>query len=472
MTSASNTEYITNIKYCLENTSAEQDEDPFNETEDIHGLKYSTENSIKNPRDSMAERIKQSIIHSREELRKGYDGSQSFKCGDCSMNLSSKSSLSRHMKRKHNGPNKKMSLLPPTKYIEKNQDMIAEIKQSLIQTRKEFRQKRCDSNQSALARPEKSPNKANEKVYLSPQEILPNTAIFSPPTKPSDVYQDLHREPIQTQQPTNQQQKHQALYRCPMCEFSTTELKRLKLHKNLAHRDIVCSCCSYKTFSKADMRQHNKDNHMKVFCSECNFSARRRHGLYEHMNAVHNANGVRYPCTLCSYRATQKSSLNRHMKTVHMGLRYYCDICPFSATSPVTVKSHKLTVHEKYFFCKKCDFSTDEEALMQAHERTLHLDVGDFSKVVTAKFNFQTEVRHTCPECDYFSSNLADVEAHHTSAHHGRDKLLNAQFWEPLRKENFFYAECSYISTKESALESHKLAMHNAPKFPCYLGWK
>ena len=154
-----------------------------------------------------------------------------------------------------------------------------------------------------------------------------------------------------------------------------------------------------------------------------------------------------------------------------MGFRYYCDICPFSATTPVTVKSHKLTVHKKYYSCKKCDFSTDEEAVMQAHERTLHLDVGDFSKLVTAQFNFQTEVRHTCSKCDFFSSNLADVEAHKTRAHPSRgDNLLNAQFWEPLRMANYCCVECSYVSTKESAMESHILAVHSAPKFPCSLG--
>ena len=55
---------MPNIEYSLENTSAEQDKDLFYATEDLHGLKYSTESSIENPRESMEERMKQSIIHS------------------------------------------------------------------------------------------------------------------------------------------------------------------------------------------------------------------------------------------------------------------------------------------------------------------------------------------------------------------------------------------------------------------------
>ena len=84
---------------------------------------------------------------------------------------------------------------------------------------------------------------------------------------------------------------------------------------------------------------------MKYFCNQCDYSSSYIKNVKRHTEIAHE--GIGYPCELCDFSATRPSQLRTHKRSKHEEFRYSCDQCAYSASCLPYLKRHKESTHSK-----------------------------------------------------------------------------------------------------------------------------
>ena len=92
-------------------------------------------------------------------------------------------------------------------------------------------------------------------------------------------------------------------YKCPDCDFSTTNRPSVYTHKMSIHLKI------------------------KHTCEECGQEFTSKHAMNNHVDRVHKGIINHYSCEECEKVYREKSDLQRHVRIIHKGVRYSCQIC-------------------------------------------------------------------------------------------------------------------------------------------------
>ena len=137
--------------------------------------------------------------------------------------------------------------------------------------------------------------------------------------------------------------RHEKLFICDFCEYSTTKKGNLKVHK----------------------LRHAGDKPYK--CDLCDYAARQLAHLQNH-KLIHTGDKP-YKCDLCDYATTHSGNLKVHKRT-HVGEKpHKCDLCDYSATQRLSLEAHKSKhICEKPFKCNKLDYTARQLKHLQNHK--------------------------------------------------------------------------------------------------------
>ncbi|XP_050302102.1 zinc finger protein 616-like [Anthonomus grandis grandis] len=169
-----------------------------------------------------------------------------------------------------------------------------------------------------------------------------------------------------------QNEMKQSLFKCSMCNFSTSLRIKLNSHIKKCHSSsdresntpphqtsktsLNCKECSFKANSLFDLTAHNQKPHVTLFqCGLCSFLTLENVLFNKHINS-HTKNSV-VKCGKCCYRSTQ-SYLTAHLK-IHNNIgertedgKFKCDLCSHGSSSLSKLKIHRLS-HKTQAF-QKC----------------------------------------------------------------------------------------------------------------------
>ena len=160
--------------------------------------------------------------------------------------------------------------------------------------------------------------------------------------------------------------KDQKTCSCNYCSYSSDQIKELKIHKTVKHKE----------------------------CQECGITKPTMLSLLNHQESMHpDYKGILKveKCKSCDFISTRKT-LARHFLGVHekcMNVkRFSCAFCTYSAVVRAHLKIHKTIVHNQ---CQECGETHVSKRLLMEHQESLH---PDYSRSFKLK---------KCPNCDYIN---------------------------------------------------------------------
>ena len=134
-------------------------------------------------------------------------------------------------------------------------------------------------------------------------------------------------------------------YKCDVCNFETSSVKILNIHKRSEHINEIkskmkCDMCEFGASSRIDLERHNKSYHK---------------------------------CANCEFRTEKQTDLLKHKKNAH---KIKCSTCAFEAGTKEEVKKHSDGRHEsKIYQCDRCDYSSPHQGVLTIHVKNKHLGV-------------------------------------------------------------------------------------------------
>ena len=101
-------------------------------------------------------------------------------------------------------------------------------------------------------------------------------------------------------------------YKCDVCNFETSSVKILNIHKRSEHINAIksnmkCDMCEFGASSRIDLERHNKSYHK---CANCEFKTEKQTDLLKHKKNAH-----KIKCFTCSFEAGTKEEV----KNIAMG---------------------------------------------------------------------------------------------------------------------------------------------------------
>ena len=235
--------------------------------------------------------------------------------------------------------------------------------------------------------------------------------------------------------------KHEALFKCKLCDFTTTWSDNVKRHTESKHLLLKhhCDKCSYVGNNLRSLKHHMKKHKGLVFsCENCPFISSTREKLYRHGRscAVSSDQQQVFKCEDCSFEYSAMWKLKRHTKDNHNDSWLFCDMCQFMSKSKIKIRNHKSSCHTS-FVCHVCHKEEKSQYLIHKHIATEH--TGDWS------------VPTKCDECDFVGRNERSLQ-YHKKKHEGKLYCCD---------------KCPYTAPTKDQLRSHANSTHGELKLKC-----
>ena len=279
------------------------------------------------------------------------------------------------------------------------------------------------------------------------------------------------------------------IHSCAACSYTTNNKEEMVCHKVEEHGierssikkyNIACEFCGFRE-EDVDRDQHVLENHVidgKYHCPSCNFIAEdedslRKHcnnehkleacfyqcpdidcgkqfravrgiqGLVRHMENFHNHNFEESECPMCFMKSKHRSSLIQHIISCHSNMDLQCKKCFKTMTSSDGYKFHMLSIHGNLMklMCDICGFSTKSKFTMERHKLREHSTEGK---------------QINCPECPQMFYTNHDLNTHMKRKH--VDK-------------NYLCTQCDFATKTNSNLKKHMEGVHGSQErnFSCHI---
>ena len=279
------------------------------------------------------------------------------------------------------------------------------------------------------------------------------------------------------------------IHSCAACSYTTNNKEEMVCHKVKEHGierssikkyNIACEFCGFRE-EDVDRDQHVLENHVidgKYHCPSCNFIAEdedslRKHcnnehkleacfyqcpdidcgkqfravrgiqGLVRHMENVHNHDFEKSECPMCFMKSKNRLSLILHIIQSHSNMDLQCKKCFKTMTSSDGYKFHMLSIHGNLMklMCDICGFSTKSKFTMERHKLREHSTEGK---------------QINCPECPQMFYTNHDLNTHMKRKH--VDK-------------NYLCTQCDFATKTNSNLKKHMEGVHGSQErnFSCHI---
>ncbi|OWF42023.1 uncharacterized protein LOC110461669 [Mizuhopecten yessoensis] len=112
-------------------------------------------------------------------------------------------------------------------------------------------------------------------------------------------------------------------FKCDICEHSflqSGDLKKHKLRKHNAKKELPCPHCSKSFGDKIDIKRHLKTHEGKLDCKTCNKKFENMESAKIHKQLFHSKGKTKelpHRCTMCDIGFKLKADLQSHMRTCH-----------------------------------------------------------------------------------------------------------------------------------------------------------
>ena len=143
---------------------------------------------------------------------------------------------------------------------------------------------------------------------------------------------------------------------CVFCNFESTDSNALQDHMKIEHPYEV------------DVPKEAKPK--KVYTCEfnCGFTCFNIKILGSHRRFQHTAEKIK--CDQCEFTTVFPNNMKMHKERVHLGIRHPCKHCDFTSTSKGGVKAHMLRKHPdliQLYSCHMCNYRTESKELLTRH---------------------------------------------------------------------------------------------------------
>lgn len=283
-------------------------------------------------------------------------------CNVCYKEISTRSTLLRHMETHDNNRQLKHECETCNKRFYTNENLKKHIKRHLGETK--FSCDLCPKKfyvLSALGVHYKSSHKSQ------PLNCLECSAQFYHPLQ-LEQHDRNHREKV---------------YICDICGKKFPKKNRLTKHKKYhsLERPFGCPTCQRRFKTKADLTSHIKLRHVETDRREICYICGKMvpvGTLTIHID-IHKDRSVK--CPDCDKIFASKIILDRHINHIHInngiGQKYYCEICSKPLGSKGSLKTHMVITHsaDKNNKCHICGKTYKLLSHVTAHINSVHMDV-------------------------------------------------------------------------------------------------
>ena len=283
---------------------------------------------------------------------------------------------------------------------------------------------------------------------ITPSENLALAPIFSKLSniKEEDNFEKLPNVKKEDFYTTNNLEEDGYMTKkCPECDFSTPNPKKLRIHirklhkkkKNEKPKPHKCSKCDKNYTTAKSLRQHFRLIHEETKletkeeikqepnekienysnperpqegsqnkkCSICDKIFSTAKAVKTHIEMVHDKIKP-FLCTICGYKCYNQQTLEIHISAVHEGKKpHVCSHCGKSFGLKESLKRHIACVHEgkKSFQCNDCGTMFSEKRALKLHIITVH----------------EGKKLNKCPECDKSFGLKCNLTKHIRTVHEG-----------------------------------------------------
>ena len=189
-------------------------------------------------------------------------------------------------------------------------------------------------------------------------------------------------------------------FKCNSCNYTSTNNGAIAAHVKAVHKrlkDFLCPSpgCNFSTTSLASLKVHrqrhdpNPAARRPFPCKfpKCNYRGATTSHLNSHIHSRHNLHGRSrtFICPLCSRGYLSKAMMVVHVRRVHNKEKIYkCDQCDFATHDPRRLTPHMRIVHgkgteRKKYTCASCEYFTYRKGHLHLHTRTTHRSERRFS---------------------------------------------------------------------------------------------
>ena len=140
---------------------------------------------------------------------------------------------------------------------------------------------------------------------VSPNKTIPGKNLTEekhPCTQCKNVYNSMTYLTMHIKATHDQMRSYERNmgYKCDVCNFETSSVKILNIHKRSEHINEIkskmkCDMCEFGASSRIDLERHNKSYHK---CANCEFKTEKQTDLLKHKKNAH-----KIKCSTCSFEA-------------------------------------------------------------------------------------------------------------------------------------------------------------------------
>ncbi|XP_063383310.1 zinc finger protein 84-like [Cydia fagiglandana] len=259
-------------------------------------------------------------------------------------------------------------------------------------------------------------------------------------------------------------------YKCDLCNYSTDEKYRLKVHGKVhsGEKPFKCKLCSYSTAYKAHLQIHDRihTGERPYKCDQCSYASIQKCDLSVHKR-VHSGEKP-HKCSHCIFACKRKRDLLAHERTHKVEKPFKCEHCDYSSNRKRDLLIHvsrthslKTTINDQNTYkCDHCSYTSPSRRNWKNHIRIMHMKIkpykcGQCDYETRDKIRFGTHVKkHTgepiqlhykCSQCKYATNHKHHMLGHQRT-HSG--------------EKPFKCGHCSYATAYRRELLAHK-ALHN-----------
>lgn len=197
-------------------------------------------------------------------------------------------------------------------------------------------------------------------------------------------------------------------FSCQFCKFTTKNRENLTRHskKHLAQLPHVCETCGRGFTEKCNLTAHIQSHakEKQFLCDDCGKSYQTRQSLLVHKR-IHLGTKP-YKCRYCEQRFTAAGYRREHEK-IHLNKRsYMCDSCGKTFNQRCGLFTHKATHHNPSpsHVCSTCGKAFKTPNSLRSHFISKHLKPED-----VASYGFRV---YTCEVCQKLFSDKSELRIH------------------------------------------------------------